>query len=154
MPKLTDERLRLYGRFHALAKQHFKDDEGLRRGFLEKHTGKRSCTDCSIADLKKAIAAFNGIQQRSNQPAAMTPKQRRYMHDLAQLLGLDDQALHNFAKHTLKADILPPVADLNKAQATKVINGLVGWKGSKSATVGCAEERSASVAVSAQKDKP
>ncbi|MDP2834612.1 MAG: regulatory protein GemA [Pseudomonadota bacterium] len=110
-------RARLIALIHAGARA-LGMDEATRRDWIEKHTGKRSCKDCSEADLSRLgdDLRANGFQPGpatkapgGNGPGRPTKAQWGLIAKLAKqkgMTGLDDAGLATLAKKVCKVDSL------------------------------------------------
>lgn len=86
------------------------------RGWLEKHTGRRSCTECTDAQLAHLVDALRALgfapppaprAKGGSGPGHPTPAQWRKVEGLAKALGftgLDDPGLATFCRKVAKVD--------------------------------------------------
>lgn len=110
-------RPRLIALIHAGAKA-LGMDEATRREWMEKHTGKRSCSDCSEAELSRLgdDLRANGYQPKAvtkapggSGPGRPTKAQWNLIAKLAGqkgMAGLEDPALATLARRVSKVDAL------------------------------------------------
>ena len=137
----------LLGRVHqGTARLFGREDRAAHAAFVLAHTGKRSCRDCTAAELqglirvlidKGTIAArahrvtpAAAIRQPGGQgPDRPTPRQWAFIVDLAKARGWDeglaDLRLHAFIRRTVLVDAL---RFLTRADASQVITGLKRWQ--------------------------
>lgn len=111
-------------------------DEATYRAWLEKHTGKRSCTECSDAELSRLGDELraNGFQPSAASkprggigPGRPTEKQWALAWRLAKekgYTGLDDPGLATFCRRVAKVDN-PRFLDSQGMRA--LISGLKRW---------------------------
>ncbi len=128
-------RARLIALIHAGAKA-LGMDEDTRRAWMEKHTGKRSCTDCSEAQLSRlgdelrAAGYQPGPATKApggSGPGRPTKSQWGLIAKLARqkgMSGLDDQSLATYAKKVAKVDSL---RFLDQSGARALIVALERW---------------------------
>jgi phage gp16-like protein len=111
-------------------------DDATYRAWLEKHTGKRSCTECDDAELSRLGDELraNGFQpsvasrpRGGSGPDRPTEKQWEFAWRLAKekgYTGLDDPGLATFCRRVAKVD---NPRFLDKAGMRALILGLQRW---------------------------
>lgn len=147
-PSRAASRHALLGRVHqGTARLFGREDRAAHASFVETHTGKRSCRDCTAAELRdliRALAYRGAIAARAHRvtPAAAirqpgglgpdrpTPRQWAFIVDLARARGwdegLEDPRLNAFIRRTVFVDA---PRFLTRAEASRVITGLRRWQG-------------------------
>lgn len=128
---------------HAGARRMGWDkDETTYRTWMEKHTGKRSCKDCTDADLSLLVDELRDLGALDPSPRAPLPAngsadrptqhQWRYALDLAKKLGMSgavhDPSLVAFCKRVAKVDSL---RFLDREGMRALITGLENWHQSR-----------------------
>lgn len=146
-PSRSASRHALLGRVHqGTARLFGREDRAAHEAFVLAHTGKRSCRDCTAAELRdliRTLVYMGAIAARAHRvtPAAAirqpgglgpdrpTPRQWAFIVDLAKARGwdkgLDDPYLNAFIRRTVFVDSF---RFLNRAQASRVITGLRRWQ--------------------------
>lgn len=137
----------LLGRVHqGTARLFGREDRAAHEAFVLAHTGKRSCRDCTAAELRDLIRALidrGALAARAHRvtpPAAIrqpgglgpdrpTPRQWAFILDLAKARGwdegLEDPRLSAFIRRTVFVDAL---RFLTREDASQVITGLKRWQ--------------------------
>lgn len=133
-------RARLYAMIHLAVKRLGWDDDTY-RAWLEKHTSKRSCSECSdsqlslAADLLRDLGALDQpapIPAGGSGPDRPTQAQLRAVTAAAKNCGLsgafNDPALLTLCRRIAKVD---NIRFLDRHGVSALINALDGWAASK-----------------------
>jgi phage gp16-like protein len=133
-------RARLYAMIH-LAIKRLGWDDATYRAWLEKHTGRRSCSDCSdgqlslAADLLRDLGALEQpapLPVGGSGPDRPTQAQLRAVKSAAKKCGLsgafNDPGLLTLCRRVAKVD---NIRFLDRHGVSVLINALDGWAASK-----------------------
>lgn len=130
MAALTDKRRAMLSKVHLAAKELALSDDSYRL-MLARLTGKDSAKDCTDDQLDTVLGEFRrlGWTPKTKRPRSAQPFVRKIWAiwgDVRPLLDDgDDAALMGFVRRQTGID---RVEWLNAEQATKVIQGLEGWR--------------------------